>query len=61
MVQIKLDRDMLVEELYSLRALIPTEINEANTKLMDIILLVQNAPVDTNQASYPKINGRRRG
>jgi hypothetical protein len=60
MTLIKIDRDMLVDELYQLRALIPlVEGDDAKQKLMEIVQLVQQAPVSETAAAYPRPRMRR--
>lgn len=60
MVNIKIDREMLIQELYELRSVIPHEDSEdAKKKLMEIVMLVQNAPVDESKANFPRIIARR--
>ncbi len=53
---IRIERDMLIEELYSVRAAIPTECDDAKTALMKVIQLVQHAPLDEKQSRFPKIS-----
>jgi len=63
-VRIKIDKNMILDELYKVRALMPiaTQEWEETTKAIDsVIQLVQNAPLDTTGAQYPGINARRRG
>lgn len=56
MTLIKIDRELLLEELYALRATLTTEedaLDRAKQKLMEIVSLIQNAPVETSKARYP--------
>lgn len=59
MVIIKIDRDMLLDDLYVLRSHIPVENEEARVKLKEIIDIVSHAPVDDNKSTLPRINARR--
>ena len=56
MVLVKIDRDMLIEELYRLRASLPEESSEETRRQLDsLVNLIQNAPVSENKANYPRI------
>ena len=61
---IKIDRDMLLVELYELRSLVTDttvqteETAEARKKIDMIVNLVTNAPSAENNASFPKISIR---
>jgi len=61
---IKIDRDMLLVELYELRSLVvdttvqTEETVEARKKIDQIVNLITNAPSADNNASLPKISIR---
>jgi hypothetical protein len=59
MVGIRIDRDMLTEDLLALRALIPVDNEEARKKLREIMDVVAAAPTDEKKAQFPRINSRR--
>ncbi len=66
MVFIRLDQQMLLSELYELRAKITDivvdadETQEARLKIDQIISLVGNAPSDDNGSGFPRISIRGR-
>ena len=61
---IKIDRDMLLVELYELRSLVvdttvqTEETAEARKKIDQIVNLITNAPSADSNASFPKISIR---
>ena len=57
-VIIKLDKQMMVEELYKIRALFSDKPEAAEDALLKLITLVSNAPVETGKAQWAKISGR---
>ena len=59
MVLIRIDRDMLVEELYTLRGLIPIEEDAARLKLDQMVTMVANAPIDEQKAQFPRSRASR--
>lgn len=66
MVMVRLDRDMLLTELYAVRARItelsvdPDETKPARAQIDSLIALVANAVQDERQAALPRISTRRR-
>ena len=62
---IKIDRDMIVTELYQLRALVtnistdPAETESARKKIDELINLISLAPQSENNSSFPKISAKR--
>lgn len=60
MVNVRIDREMIIEELYALRALIPVEAYEAKAKVSELVSLVQNAPNDEKKSNYPRISTHRK-
>lgn len=66
MIMIRLDRDMLLTELYDIRARIteltvdPDETRPARARIDSLINLVANAVQDEHQAALPRISARRR-
>lgn len=59
MVLIRIDRDMVIEELYTLRGLIPVEEEAARRKLDEIVNFIANAVIDDRQAQFPRTSIRR--
>ncbi len=65
-MQVKLDRDMIISELYELRAIVANmdvtsdESRQAKSKIDSLIQLLSMAPASDNNASFPKISVRRR-
>lgn len=65
MVMIKIDRDMLLTELYELRAAITeiaveaSETAAARAKIDQLASLVANAPQDNQTSGLPRISARR--
>ncbi len=68
MVMISIDKDMLLVELYELRAAItgiPVESDEtaaARKKIDQVVSFISNAPVAEAQTSFPRVSirgGRR--
>ena len=45
-VTIRLSKEMILEELYSLRAEVPLEYEEAKQRIEKIIQIINNSPVD---------------
>lgn len=64
-MKINVDRDMMLVELYDIRALlaeaalISDEAKEAKKKLDEFIKVISNAPQSENNASFPRISFRR--
>ena len=64
-VKINIDRDMLLTELYDLRAILTEaalesdEAAKGKTKVDQIITLIMNSPQAENNSSYPKPKLRR--
>lgn len=62
---IKIDRDMIVTELYQLRAAVinispdPKETEDARKKIDELINLISLAPQSENNSSFPKISVKR--
>ena len=59
MIFIRIDREMLLEDLYKLRSLIAVEDDEARKTLSEIIGIVTSAQTDEKKSQFPRINGRR--
>jgi hypothetical protein len=65
-MQVKLDRDMIISELYELRAIVANmdvtsdESRQAKSKIDSLIQLLSMAPASDSNASFPKISVRRR-
>ena len=64
-MKISIDRDMLLTELYDLRAILTEaaleseEANKGKIKVDAIITLIMNSPQSENNSSYPKPKLRR--
>jgi hypothetical protein len=64
-VKINIDRDMLLTELYDLRAILTEaalesdEAAKGKIKVDQIITLIMNSPQSENNSSYPKPKLRR--
>ena len=60
MVNIRIDQQMLTEELYRLRGLVSAEErDQALDRIDTIINLVANAPTDEVKSNFPKTKVRR--
>ena len=55
MINIKLDRDMLIQELYKVLSFLDTENIQAKQQLMYIIDLASHAPTDEEKRNYARI------
>ena len=64
-MKISIDRDMLLTELYDLRAILTEaalesdEARKGKIKVDEIITLIMNSPKSENNSSYPKPKLRR--
>ena len=64
-MKINIDRDMVLVELYEIRALlaeaslVSDEAKEAKKKLDNFITIVSSAPQSENNSSFPRINLRK--
>ena len=64
-MNIHIDRDMLLVELYAIRAKVTDaaiesdEVKEAKVKIDELISLVSSAPSADNNANFPRIKVRR--
>lgn len=64
-MKISIDRDMLLTELYDLRAILTEaaleseEAKKGKLKLDEILKLIMNSPQSENSSSYPKPKLRR--
>ncbi len=64
-VKISIDRDMLLTELYDLRAILTEaalesdEARKGKLKLDEILNMIMNTPQSDNNSSYPKPKLRR--
>lgn len=59
---IKINREMLIDELYEIMGLVPRgeeESEEARRKLVQLVNIVNNAPLAESQAQYPKPSLRK--
>ena len=61
MIFVRIDREMILEDMYKLRSMISVENDEARKKLSEIIGLITSAPTDEKKNQFPRINGRRCG
>ena len=58
MVIIKVDKDLIVSELYNLLSKIDIDNEEARKHVLYMIDLVQKCPQDLKNSSYPKIGAQ---
>ncbi len=56
---IRLSREMIIEDLLSIRASIPVENDDARDKIDKLINLISSLPNDEKQAQFPKPSMRR--
>lgn len=62
-----LDKNFLITELYSLLSIIPSNINimeqenldELRNKILNIITIIQNCPIDNDKKRLPRISVSR--
>ena len=57
-INVILDRDMLIGELYNLRSYIEPENEDAKKVIRDIVDLVLKSPTDETKATYPRTRAR---
>lgn len=57
-INVVIDRDLLLEELYHIRSFVSPEQEELKQAIMGVIDLIVKAPTDERKSSYPKIKGR---
>ena len=64
-MKINIDRDMLLLELYEIRALLTEasiasdEAKQAKKKLDEVVTLITSSPASENNQSFPRISLRR--
>ena len=56
---IRIDRQMLLEEILIVRASLSFENEDAKERIDKLISLINNLPLDQNQAQFPKAKIRR--
>ena len=59
-IKISISRDMLIKELYNLRAYIEPENEKAKQLLSDIVDLVIRAPLNEQTSNYPRTRSQNR-
>lgn len=59
MVIVRIDRDMLIEDILAIRALVPVENDAARDRIDKLIALVSSLPSDENKAQFPRASVRR--
>jgi len=59
MSMIRLDREMLIEDLMAIRASVPVENDSARDRIDNLISLISKLPNDEKQAQFPKASVRR--
>lgn len=59
MSMIRLNREMVIEDILSIRASVPVENDEARVKIDKLISFLSNLPNDEKQAQFPKPSMRR--
>jgi predicted translin family RNA/ssDNA-binding protein len=56
---IRIDREMIIEDIMAIRALVPVENDEARERIDKLINLLSTLPNDEKQAQFPKPSMRR--
>ncbi len=56
---IRIDRNMLIEDILAIRASVSFENEEARDRIDKLISLISNLPNDDKKAQFPKSNIRR--
>ncbi len=59
MSMIRIDREMIIEDIMAIRALVPVENDDAREKIDKLINLLSTLPNDEKQAQFPKPSMRR--
>jgi hypothetical protein len=59
MSMIRVDREMLVEDILAIRALVPVENNDARERIDKLINFLSTLPNDEKQSQFPKPRMRR--
>jgi len=59
MSMIRIDREMIIEDIMAIRALVPVENDEARERIDKLINLLSTLPNDEKQAQFPKPSMRR--
>lgn len=59
MTFVRINREMLVEDIMSIRASVPVECEEARDRIDKLISLISNLPNDEKQSQFPKAKIRR--
>jgi hypothetical protein len=57
MINIIIDKEMLIKELYHIRSLVEPEQEELKQKIIELVELISKAPI-SEKSNYPKIRGR---
>jgi hypothetical protein len=56
---IRIERQMLLEDILAIRALVPVENDDARDRIDKLISLINNLPNDEKQSQFPKPKIRR--
>lgn len=56
---IRIDREMLVEDILAIRALVPVENDDARERIDKLINFLSTIPNDEKQSQFPKPRMRR--
>jgi len=59
MTFIRINREMLIEDVLAIRALIPVEQDDARDRIDKLISLISNIPIDEKKSQFPKPSIRR--
>jgi hypothetical protein len=59
MSMIRVDREMLVEDILAIRALVPVENDDARERIDKLINFLSTIPNDEKQSQFPKPRMRR--
>jgi hypothetical protein len=59
MSMIRIDKEMLIEDILAIRALVPVENDDARDRIDKLISLISNLPNDEKKSQFPKSSIRR--
>jgi hypothetical protein len=59
MSMIRIDIEMIIEDILAIRALVPVENDDARERIDKLINLLSTLPNDEKQSQFPKPNMRR--
>jgi hypothetical protein len=59
MNMIRIDRDMLIEDILAIRAIVSFDNLDAKDRIDKLISLISNLPIDEKKSQFPRTNIRR--